>query len=250
VTVADRTVERAHSFLRRNQATIDTIGGPFPPAALALMIIRESGGKVDALTSQGGRKGFWECGLTLRTVYKRNGHGTAYEQDVDPLDFVSAIFGAQADYFDTITTWRDWLSACVFDVPGHDEIHAWLALMHAPYSVGWQEAKALLVAGRRPGFGAIHGECGDPLSCFRACLDLDDAHLPDIGPQTDAKIRERLHRLLDFPDDARRVGNLPWKIPSDPPRRIPLVRRFPRFLGPRGLQARLRGLAKARNLPA
>lgn len=250
MTVTARTVERARFWLRWNQVTIDAIGGPFPPAALALMVIRESGGKPDALTSQGGRKGFWEVGRTLRTVYKLNGHGTAYEQNVDPLDGDSAIFGAQADYFNTITTWRDWLSVCVFDVPGDDEIHAWLALMHAPYSVGWNEAKALLIAGRKPGFGAWHGDCGDPLSCLRACLELDDAHLPDIGPQTDEKIRERVQRLLDLPDDARRVGNLPWKISQDPPRRIPTVRPFPRFLGARGLRDRLRALAKARNLPA
>lgn len=247
MAVMERTVKRARTWLKANREVLVAIGGPAPAGFVALMVMRESGGRDDALTSQAGPKGFWEVGKTLRTVGKVNGRDTAFEQNVDPLHGVSALFGLQADYFDTLATWRDWLIDNGFDTPDPDEVGACLALIHAPYSVGWTEARALLLAGRP---GCPRGEYPEPLDALRACLDLDDRHLPDIGSQTDETIRLRIKRLLDLEADAARVEPVAsgYLVLHIPPKRLVVVRPFPRFLGRKGLRARLRALAIERKL--
>jgi hypothetical protein len=248
MAVMEETVDRARRWLRRNRSIVTSIGGPAPAGDVALQVIRESGGRDDALTSQGGRKGFWEVGKTLRTVAKRNGHGTAYEQNIDPLHGVSSLFGMQADYFDTLDAWRAWLIDNGFETPDPDEYAACLALMHLPYSVGWTESRALLLAGRT---ACDRMGLPEPLDALRACLDLDDQHLPDIGPQTDETIRMRIERLLDLEADASKVEAMPPQLALErPPVRLASVRPFPRFLGAGGLQERLRTMAKIRKLPA
>jgi len=244
-----RTVERARLWLRNHSATVAAIGGPFQPNALALMVIRESGAQVDKLTSQGGPKGFWEHGWTLRTVAKLDGSGTAKEQDVDPRHGESSLYGAQADFYDTRTAWLSWLADNGFEVPGPDDDDQWSVLMYAPYSMGWAQCRALLLAGRK--IGRI--TYTDPVDAIRGCLQLDDAHLPDIGPQTDQQIRWRILQLLDMPHDADQVADLvklaTGYVSESVPVRTGAVRPFPRFKGPGGLQSQLRALAKVRNLP-
>lgn len=243
MAVAKKTIIRARAYLARWGDVIGQIGGPYPASAAALMVIRESGGRKPQTIIR--QAGFWEVGETLRTVAYTNGRGTAYEQNIDPLDRVSSLFGMQADYFDTLGAWREWLVENGFDIPDDDEPDACLALMHAPYSVGWKEAKALLLAGR-PHCVTSAGSFPAPLEALRACLDLDDQHLPDIGPQTDDTIRLRIRRLLDLFADSDQVEPTPARLPLHiPPARIAQVRPFPPWLGAGGLRARLRALEAA-----
>lgn len=237
MAVMEKTVLRARKLLARRAVVWKRIGGPFALPAFALFVVQESGDDEDAIT--GAVVGSWEVGATLRTVGKRTGAGSAKAANVDPLDRTSSYYGAQWDFADTLADWIDWLDENGFDPIDPDDAGAALTFMKAPYSMGWNECRALLRAGRQWG-----PEPRNPLACLRYCLELDDDRLPDIGPQTDTTIRLRIGRVLELPADAARVAPVVWSGALRP-YRIAEVRPFPRWSGPNGLQARLRKLADA-----
>lgn len=235
MAVMQRTVERAKRILAKRGEVFERVGGPYPPAAMALFLARETGDASQSLTSQ---LGFWEVGATMRTVDKVTGEGTAKRANVNPLDRVSSYYGAQDEFYRNHSRWVGFLRHEAIPFP--DAGVSWLTLYHLPYSVGWREAQALVLAGRR------HGAPGmDVIDALRECLRLSDIDLPDYGPQSDALIRRRVSRALGLVDDIRRVGNMVHDNFGLPPIRIPEVKAFPVWTGPRGLRAKLVKLAQA-----
>lgn len=218
MAVMDKTVERAKRLLDRRFDLFDRIGGIYPPPAMALFLVRETGDAVNSLTNQ---LGFWEVGCTMRTVGKRDGRGTAKDANIDPFGRISSYYGAQVEFGHAMARWIKFLGPRGFHTSLPMDV--WLSLIHLPYSVGWREAEALIRSA-----GDVSNCPRDPISALRKCLELPDDELPDYGPQDDPTIRRRIKQALDLPKDVARVA--PFSAEIDVyPLRIDGVEPFPRW---------------------
>ena len=205
--------------------------GPMPPAALAVVIARESGGNPHA-TARGGK--FDEVGLTQLVVTHspadRRGEGEAKLSDVDPWDAASNVYGAQVEYNRVKQALLNWFPDNSYTPHPDRDVAAWLTLLQLCRSVGLGGTKQLLSAA--VGLGHF------PLDALRSLHDSHTNLIPSLGVQTPALVRTRLKRALDFPEACRFAGPLPDALEALPPRG-PEVVAFPAHGDPPEFMVRL-----------
>jgi len=219
------------------RAVLSAFSFPMPPAAAALIILRESRWNrraihanefrvPDAINPATGKpwlspgtiipaKSFYEISYTQRTLTFDGSSGTCKDANVDPWDLLSAVYGMQHEYQGVLTSWitkaEEW--GVVF--PMFTDVAELITMMHAPYSMGWNQIKVLVAAGKR-----IVGCAARFSQLINACLFLKDDQLPHLGLQSASKIRTRIKRLLALPTDAAGVAPLPKEIRGFPARTV------------------------------
>lgn len=190
---------------RRWKEQLRKYPSPIPPGALAVRIRRESGGRPDAYVL-GKVPGGSEWGLTqLSAPWRRAERTGARASDVDPLDPMGAIWGAQWQAQHTRDKLKAELPGLGKDVPPDSNVPAWIILMAIRHSVGLGGTKSIM---RR------HPDVRDPVEALRREKQNPQA----IGRMSGDLIAWRIKRALTIPELAAELEPLPDQIGPLPPR--------------------------------
>ena len=203
-------------------AALSVYPGPMPVGAMLRIIRAESGGDPNA-AAYGAVAGASELGGT-QLVVEHDENGTpklasragAIGADVDPLDRLGAVFGAQWVYQNARTRFAADLEERGMRVPSDTEVRDWITLMHAHHSIGPGGLRALLDGMKRRGVTdpivGLHGYATTALP-------------PKLGRQSPALVRKRILKMLALPGLAESAEPLPARI--EPLRaRVPEVQPF------------------------
>jgi len=203
-------------------AALSVYPSPMPIGAMLRTIRAESGGDPNA-AAYGAVTGASELGGT-QLVVEHDENGTpklgsgagAIGADVDPLNRLGAVYGAQWVYAAAKRRFAADLEERGMRVPSDSEVRDWITLMHAHHSIGPGGLRTLLDGMKRRGtLDPIVG-----LWVYATAIVP-----PKLGRQSPDLVRKRIIKMLALPGLADSAEPLPASI--EPLRvRVPEVPRF------------------------
>lgn len=212
-------IERARELLAQWEDAIRAYPSPMPPGALALIMLRESGGNERALARRT-TEAFWECGL-MQLVVEDDGRGEAKSADADPWHGPSNIYAAQQSYAADYAWLRAKLAEAGRELPTDDPVDSAVSLMALSRSIG--RPGIVILATRTPELWSGSGTVGGWANALASRTELLPARL---GVQSADKVAQRLRKAAALPAQARQVEDFPAQL-EGPRARGPDVKPFP-----------------------
>ena len=191
---------------------IRLLASPMPEGGMVEVCDRESAGRKNIVVADKVVGGSEIGGFQLYVAHRPDGtpklsdNGGAIGADVDPLDPLGAVYGAQWVYQKAKVSFTAELMELGLMVPTDTHVAAWIALMQFQHSIGTRRGgfRLLMKAGKR--IGLRH-----PIAIFShfAGRFVSSEMPPKIGRQPPKLVRLRLQRLLDLPGRAAKIAPLP-----------------------------------------
>lgn len=199
------------------------VPSPMPAGAMEEVCTRESGGRPRIVTADKVVGGSELGGMQLYVAHRKNGtpklsdNGGAIGANVDPLDPLGAVYGAQWVYQKAKLSFTAELMELGLPVPPDTFVSAWISLMQFQHSIGTRRGafRLLMKLG-------IRRKLRNPIVILDHFARKEMP--PPVGRQPSKLVRLRLVRLLGLPRKAAERSPLPFLIDqlSDRPPETPI----------------------------
>lgn len=182
---------------------------PMPEGAMREIIRHESAGlpervvadEVDGGSELGGNQLYVQHRPDATPVL--SSHDGAIGADVDPLDPLGSVFGAQWVYQKAKIGFAQDIAARKLIVPSDADVGAWIAIMQVQHSLGAGAFRRLMTLGAARALK-------HPIVILWHFAQTEMP--PKIGRMTPKLVRRRIFDLLDLPSQAAKVKPLPATI--------------------------------------